>query len=165
MSNFDPEFTKEPCWLSPVDHNVIPTIEDEVFEGFSFTNPQMFTASWKWYFVFVYWRGMVVLASSPGSLLKNGGRREPGNIRGINTLNKSGGWYKGTHALRGGVWFSPAPANARSRDQPLQWLDCSSVGGDSVYLHRQLGWPRPHYQHTAITWGDAVYLSTPIAVL
>lgn len=45
MSNFDPEFTKEPCRLSPVDHNVIAAIEDEVFEGFSFTNPQMFTAS------------------------------------------------------------------------------------------------------------------------
>jgi len=45
VSNFDPEFTKEPCRLSPVDHNVIAAIEDEVFEGFSFTNPQMFTAS------------------------------------------------------------------------------------------------------------------------
>ena len=45
MSNFDPEFTKEPCRLSPVDHNVIAAIEDEVFDGFSFTNPQMFTPS------------------------------------------------------------------------------------------------------------------------
>lgn len=45
VSNFDPEFTKEPCRLSPVDHNVIAAIEDEVFDGFSFTNPQMFTPS------------------------------------------------------------------------------------------------------------------------
>ena len=45
VSNFDPEFTREPCRLSPVDHNVIAAIEDEVFDGFSFTNPQMFTPS------------------------------------------------------------------------------------------------------------------------
>lgn len=39
-SNFDPEFTKEPCRLSPVDSTVIAAIEPEVFEGFSFTNPE-----------------------------------------------------------------------------------------------------------------------------
>ena len=45
VSNFDPEFTKEPCRLSPVDQNVIAAIEEEVFEGFSFTNPEMFSVS------------------------------------------------------------------------------------------------------------------------
>lgn len=40
--NFDPEFTKEPCRLSPVDTTVIAAIEPEVFEGFSFTNPELF---------------------------------------------------------------------------------------------------------------------------
>ncbi len=43
MSNFDPEFTKEPCRLSPVDPTVIAAIEPEVFEGFSFTNPEMYS--------------------------------------------------------------------------------------------------------------------------
>nr|CAA73553.1 Serine/Threonine protein kinase [Suberites domuncula] len=42
VSNFDPEFTKEPCRLSPVDPTVIGAIEPEVFEGFSFTNPEMY---------------------------------------------------------------------------------------------------------------------------
>lgn len=41
-SNFDPEFTKEPCRLSPVDSTVIAAIEPEVFEGFSFTNPEYY---------------------------------------------------------------------------------------------------------------------------
>jgi len=45
VSNFDPEFTKEPCRLSPVDQNVIAAIEEEVFEGFSFTNPELFSVS------------------------------------------------------------------------------------------------------------------------
>lgn len=44
-SNFDPEFTKEPCRLSPVDPNVVAAIEPEVFEGFSFTNPETYIAS------------------------------------------------------------------------------------------------------------------------
>ncbi|XP_064406888.1 protein kinase C alpha type-like [Halichondria panicea] len=43
VSNFDPEFTKEPCRLSPVDPTVIAAIEPEVFEGFSFTNPEMYS--------------------------------------------------------------------------------------------------------------------------
>ncbi len=41
-SNFDPEFTREPCRLSVVDKAVVAAIEPEVFEGFSFTNPQMY---------------------------------------------------------------------------------------------------------------------------
>lgn len=41
-SNFDPEFTKEPCRLSPVDPTIIAAIEPEVFEGFSFTNPELY---------------------------------------------------------------------------------------------------------------------------
>ena len=41
-SNFDPEFTKEPCRLSPVDSTVIAAIEPEVFDGFSFTNPEYY---------------------------------------------------------------------------------------------------------------------------
>lgn len=43
-SNFDPEFTKEPCRLSLVDSTVIAAIEPEVFEGFSFTNPEYYLA-------------------------------------------------------------------------------------------------------------------------
>ena len=42
VSNFDPEFTKEPCRLSPVDPTIIQAIEPQVFEGFSFTNPEMY---------------------------------------------------------------------------------------------------------------------------
>ena len=44
-SNFDPEFTKEPCRLSPVDSTVIAAIEPEVFDGFSFTNPEYYIAA------------------------------------------------------------------------------------------------------------------------
>lgn len=40
--NFDPEFTSEPCRLSPVDANVIGAIAPEVFDGFSFTNPELY---------------------------------------------------------------------------------------------------------------------------
>lgn len=43
VSNFDPEFTREPCRLSPVDPTVIAAIEPEVFQGFSFTNPEMYS--------------------------------------------------------------------------------------------------------------------------
>ena len=43
--NFDPEFTSEPCRLSPVDSNVIAAIDPEVFEGFSFTNPELYVHS------------------------------------------------------------------------------------------------------------------------
>lgn len=41
-NNFDPEFTQEPCRLSPVDANVIGAIDPEVFDGFSFTNPELY---------------------------------------------------------------------------------------------------------------------------
>ena len=41
-SNFDPEFIKEVCRLSPVDPTIIAAIEPEVFEGFSFTNPDVY---------------------------------------------------------------------------------------------------------------------------
>lgn len=43
--NFDPEFTSEPCRLSPVDSNVIGAIDPEVFGGFSFTNPELYVQS------------------------------------------------------------------------------------------------------------------------
>ena len=40
--NFDSEFTKGPCRLSPVDANVIAAIDPRAFEGFSFTNPELY---------------------------------------------------------------------------------------------------------------------------
>ncbi len=44
-SNFDPEFTKEAVKLSPVEAAVVAAIEPEVFDGFSFTNPEYFLPS------------------------------------------------------------------------------------------------------------------------
>ena len=44
-SNFDPEFTKEAVKLSPVENAVVAAIEPEVFDGFSFTNPEYFVSS------------------------------------------------------------------------------------------------------------------------
>jgi len=44
-SNFDPEFTKEAVKLSPVEKAVVAAIEPEVFDGFSFTNPEYFISS------------------------------------------------------------------------------------------------------------------------
>ena len=41
-SNFDREFTKEVCRLSPVDPPIIAAIEPEAFEGFSFINPEVY---------------------------------------------------------------------------------------------------------------------------
>jgi atypical protein kinase C iota type len=43
--NFDPEFTKEPVRLSPVDANIIAAIDPGAFEGFSFTNPELYIDS------------------------------------------------------------------------------------------------------------------------
>eukprot|EP00731_Ephydatia_muelleri_P029444 Em0020g1088a len=42
VTNFDVEFTKEPCRLSVVDQTVVTAIEPEVFDGFSFTNPELY---------------------------------------------------------------------------------------------------------------------------
>ena len=41
-NNFDPEFTKETTNLSPVDPQVVAAIAPEVFDGFSFTNPELY---------------------------------------------------------------------------------------------------------------------------
>jgi hypothetical protein len=43
--NFDREFTSEPVRLSLVDSTIIAAIEPEVFEGFSFTNPELYVQS------------------------------------------------------------------------------------------------------------------------
>jgi len=44
-NNFDPEFTKEPVELSPVENDIVDAIGIEVFEGFSFANPDYFVST------------------------------------------------------------------------------------------------------------------------
>jgi len=36
--NFDEDFTHEPATLSPVDKDLLSTVDQKVFDGFSFTN-------------------------------------------------------------------------------------------------------------------------------
>ena len=45
VNNFDSEFTSEKCELSLVDETVIANIDEELFRGFSFTNPDLYIAS------------------------------------------------------------------------------------------------------------------------
>jgi len=45
VENFDPEFTREPVKLSLVEASVVEAIEPEVFEGFTFTNPEYYVSS------------------------------------------------------------------------------------------------------------------------
>ena len=44
FNNFDNEFTSEKCALSLVDETVIANLDEELFLGFSFTNPDLYVA-------------------------------------------------------------------------------------------------------------------------
>ena len=44
-NNFDSDFTKERCALSLVDEKIIANLDEELFMGFSFTNPNLLIAS------------------------------------------------------------------------------------------------------------------------
>lgn len=41
MSNFDTDFTMEKAHLTPPDKDLLKTMDQAVFRGFSFTNPQL----------------------------------------------------------------------------------------------------------------------------
>lgn len=41
VSNFDTDFTMEKPQLTPTDKDLLKTMDQEVFAGFSFTNPEM----------------------------------------------------------------------------------------------------------------------------
>ncbi|RWS02564.1 protein kinase C-like 1 [Dinothrombium tinctorium] len=40
-SNFDAEFTEAEAVLTPIDKNITDSIDNELFRGFSYTNPNM----------------------------------------------------------------------------------------------------------------------------
>ncbi len=39
VANFDSDFTMEPCELTPTDKQLLDTMQQGLFTGFSFTNP------------------------------------------------------------------------------------------------------------------------------
>ena len=41
VSNFDTDFTMEKAQLTPSDKDLLKTMDQEVFSGFSFTNPDL----------------------------------------------------------------------------------------------------------------------------
>ena len=41
VSNFDTDFTMEKAYLTPPDKDLLKTMDQGVFRGFSFTNPQL----------------------------------------------------------------------------------------------------------------------------
>ena len=42
VSNFDTDFTMEKAALTPTDDNLLKTMDQKVFYGFSFTNPDLY---------------------------------------------------------------------------------------------------------------------------
>lgn len=43
VSNFDEDFTREPAVLTPIEDDVLATMDQELFKEFSYTNPNMTT--------------------------------------------------------------------------------------------------------------------------
>lgn len=41
MNNFDPDFTQEDPTLTPIDDDIIPSINQDEFRDFSFTSPEL----------------------------------------------------------------------------------------------------------------------------